>query len=94
MNVLSKPTLDRFIEEFPEAREELLRWYTTCKKNTFTSFADVRATFPKVSWVGPDYLIFDIRGGHFRLITTVSFQFKVIRIKEFMRHSDYNHWRP
>ncbi|RJF74428.1 type II toxin-antitoxin system HigB family toxin [Deinococcus cavernae] len=94
MNVLARPRLNQFIEEFPEAREPLERWYVICKKNDFANLHELQETFSDVSFVAPDYFIFNIKGGNFRLITTVSFQYKVIRLKEFMRHDDYNNWKP
>lgn len=94
MNVLARRTLREFAAQFPEAREALLAWEDLARKKDFASFAEVQAVFPTVSWVGPEYLIFNIKGNHFRLITTVDFTFKMIRVKEFMRHSDYDKWKP
>lgn len=94
MNVLAKKTLLDFAEEFPEAREALLAWHDLAKKTDFASFAEVQAVFTAASWVGPEYIVFNIKGNHFRLITTVDFTFKMFRVKEFMRHSDYDRWKP
>ncbi|MBZ9715534.1 type II toxin-antitoxin system HigB family toxin [Deinococcus multiflagellatus] len=94
MNVLAKRTLLEFAEEYPEARVALLAWYDLACKSDFASFADVQAVFATVSWVGPEYLIFNIKGNHFRLITTVDFAFRKIRVKEFLTHSDYDKWKP
>ena len=94
MNVLAKRTLLEYAAKYPEAREALLWWYDLVRRSDFESFADVQQMFTAVSWVGPEYLVFNIKGNHFRLITTVDFTFKMIRVKAFMRHKDYDHWKP
>lgn len=94
MNVLAKRTLLAYAGEYPEAREALLAWYDLACKTDFASFAEVQAVFTAASWVGPEYIIFNIKGNHFRLITTVDFAFRKFRVKEFMRHSDYDYWTP
>jgi mRNA interferase HigB len=94
MNVLAKSTLLEFGEAYPEALEALLAWFDLAKRAEFTSFAEVQAVFTAASWVAPDYIVFNIKGNHFRLITTVDFTYRKFRVKEFMRHKDYDRWRP
>lgn len=94
MNVLAKKTLLQFAAQYPEAHVALLAWFDLASKAEFTSFAEVRAVFPTASWVGPEYIVFNIKGNHFRLITTVDFTFRKIRVKAFMRHSEYDRWKP
>lgn len=94
MNVLARRTLLGYAEVYPEAAEALDAWFNLVRKTDFSSFAEVQAVFAAASWVGPEYIVFNIKGNHFRLITTVDFAFKMIRVKEFMRHSDYDKWKP
>ena len=94
MNVIARRTLLEYAEQYPEAREALLAWESLARKTDFASFAEVQAVFTTVSWVGPEYLVFNIKGNQFRLIVTVDFQYKKMRVKEFMRHADYNNWKP
>lgn len=94
MNVPARRTLLEFAAQYPEAHVALLAWYAVASKTEFASFAEVQAVFATASWVGPEYIVFNIKGNHFRLITTVDFTFRKIRVKEFMRHSDYDRWKP
>lgn len=94
MNVLSKARLLEFAEQYPEAREALLAWFELTRKLDFASFTEVQAIFASASWVGPEYIVFNIKGNHFRLITTVDFTYRKLRVKEFMRHKEYDKWRP
>lgn len=94
MNVLAKRTLLEYAEQYPEAEEALLWWYDLVKSTDFESFAEVQEVFAAASWVRPEYIVFNIKGNHFRLITTVDFTFKMIRVKDFMRHKDYDDWKP
>lgn len=94
MNVLKKRTLLVYGQQYPDAFEPLMDWYNLMTRLEFANFAEMQATFTSVSWVGPEYLIFNIRGGRYRLITTGSFPFKVIRIKDFLTHQLYDRWTP
>ena len=69
-------------------------WHTLMTRMDFANFAEVQARVTTMSWVGPESLIFNIWGGRYRLITTVSFPFKVIRIKAFLTHQEYDRWTP
>ena len=46
------------------------------------------------NWIGPDWVIFNIRGGNYRLITRVNFRYRSFFIKEFFTHQEYKGWRP
>ena len=94
MNVIAKRTLLAYGQQYPDALDPLLKWFEVCRKSDFTCFADVQAVFGFVSWVAPEYLIFNIRGNHYRLITTVDFEYGKIRVKEFLTHTEYDDWKP
>lgn len=94
MNVLAKRTLLKFAAEYPEAADALLAWWDLTRQAEFASFAQVQEVFATASWIGPEYIVFNIKGNHFRLITTVDFTYRMIRVKAFMRHSEYDGWKP
>lgn len=80
-----------FAQEYPDAARALEAWYSTVSRATLDSFAAAQALDPRVSLV-QDHLIFDIRGGHYRLITTVYFPSATLYIKKFLTHKEYDLW--
>jgi mRNA interferase HigB len=93
MNVIAKRTLRQFWENYPDVEEALEDWYRIMRRSSFNNFAEIKDVWNSVDWV-KDYLVFNIRGNHYRLITTVRFDIHTIWIKEIMTHRQYNSWTP
>ncbi|MGY2897340.1 type II toxin-antitoxin system HigB family toxin [Deinococcus sp. UYEF24] len=94
MNVITAATLNRAAQQYPDAQNALEEWETIVRRSLFGNFAEIRDTFATASWIGPDWVIFNIRGGNYRLITRVNFQYQSFFIKEFFTHQEYDGWRP
>jgi len=92
--IIALATLRAYRAQYPDATNALDDWHATLRSADLGSFADVQAVFPKVSWVAPDYLIFNICGGSYRLIVTINFPAGIVYIKEFMPHKLYDAWLP
>lgn len=92
--VLTINTLRQYQAQFPDAADALQDWHNAVKRSSFDTREDVPAAFPKVSFVSPDYLVFNICGGSYRLITTIVYPARLVFLKEFMTHQLYDAWRP
>lgn len=93
MNVISKPALMAFWAVHPDAQEPLTAWYRHVRKAEYANFAEVRADFGSVDWVG-GYIVFNISGNKYRLIVTARFQSRTFWIKHVLTHREYDDWRP
>ena len=92
MNVITAATLNRAAQQYPDAQNALEEWETIVRRSTFSNFAEIRDTFTTASRLGPDWVIFNIRGGNYRLIIRFNFQYRSFFIKEFLTHREYD-WR-
>ena len=92
--IIALGTLRAYAAQYPDAADALTDWHATLRAADLGSFAEVQAVFPKASWVAPDYLIFNICGGSYRLIVTINFPAGIVYIKEFMTHKLYDAWLP
>jgi mRNA interferase HigB len=45
-------------------------------------------------WVQPDYVVFNVRGNNYRVITRVNFTYKTFWIKQVFTHQEYERWKP
>ena len=91
MLIISKKRLQRFWEtaEGAGAADALSAWHQVVVHADWTSWADLKTTFPKASKVG-DCVVFNIRGNEYRLVTRLRYQAHKVFILEVMTHKVYN----
>ena len=92
-NVIAKSTLRDFWQRYPDSQDALEVWYKLLRNHEYTNYAELKAVFSSLDYAQPDFLIFDIRGNHYRIIARVNFTFKTIWIKHVLTHTEYNRWR-
>ncbi|MBD2300974.1 type II toxin-antitoxin system HigB family toxin [Nostoc sp. FACHB-190] len=75
---------------YPDAEPSIQAWKKLVKVQDWNSFADVIAT----SVFAPDqvknFVIFNIGGNKYRLITCINYKTKAIYIREFLTHAEYD----
>jgi mRNA interferase HigB len=89
MHVISRKALLAFAEKHPDSRPPLLRWYKIIENSDFTSFEDLRTTFPSADKVG-DLIVFNVGGNKYRLIASIHFNRGKVYIRQVMTHQEYN----
>lgn len=62
------------------------------QKNDFSSFNELRKTFPTADKVG-DLIVFNISGNKFRLITSIHFNRNKVYIRHVLTHPEYKQMR-
>ena len=72
------------------AKTALLEWYHNCKVASYKNLNELKADFPSISIIGDERVIFNIKGNQYRLIVRIIFDYKVIQIKWFGTHKDYD----
>jgi mRNA interferase HigB len=89
MHIISRKTLRAFWEKYPDSQTALTRWFKIVQRTEFTSFADLRATFPSADLIN-DLIVFNIRGNKYRLIASIHFNRSKIYIRHILTHSEYD----
>jgi mRNA interferase HigB len=89
MRVISRRTLRLFWEMHPTARPGLLMWYERMTKGDFSTFNILRQTFPSADLVG-NFVVFNIAGNNFRLITYFDFEDQMVFIRDVLTHAEYD----
>jgi mRNA interferase HigB len=79
-----------YCKQYPSANYSLLEWYHELKSSDFKNFNELKLRYPNVSLVGDDRAIFNINGNSFRLIVRIVFTYKLIQIKWFGTHKEYD----
>jgi mRNA interferase HigB len=95
MHVISRKTLRQFWEQHPDSESALVRWFKIMQRQDFASFETVWTTFPTADKVG-DFIVFNIGGNKYRLITAIHFNRRKVYIRHVLTHQEYDRgaWKP
>lgn len=89
-NVITRKTLLFYCNKYPNAKNALLEWYHELVITDFKNFQELKIRFPNASIVGDDRVVFNILGNKFRLVVRIVFLYKVVQIKWFGTHPEYD----
>ncbi len=89
MHVISRKRLNEFAERHSEAKSSLAHWYHLMKRNDFSNFVELRATFPSADQVGK-LTIFNIGGNNVRLIAAIHYNRQKVYVRSVLTHADYD----
>ena len=89
-NIINRKTLLAYAEEYPKAKNALFEWYYEFLNADFKNFQELKAIYKNASLVGDDRVVINIMGNHYRLVIRVVFVYKVIQIKWFGTHKEYD----
>jgi mRNA interferase HigB len=94
MHILSRKRINEFIRRYPDSGTSLNNWYRIVKKANYNSFSELRQHFSSADYV-EGFIIFNISGNKYRLITAVHFDRKKVYILYILTHQEYdqNKWK-
>ncbi|MGH8606896.1 MAG: type II toxin-antitoxin system HigB family toxin [Gammaproteobacteria bacterium] len=94
MHVIAKSALRVFWRNHPPAEHPLIEWYNVMRRARFTDLNDLHAVFPWADYV-PPFVVFDIGGNKYRLITEIFFGRQKLFIRDVLTHAEYDRgsWR-
>jgi mRNA interferase HigB len=91
MHVISKKSLEAFWLKHPAANAPLEAWYRLAKTSSFDNFVEVKRAFDSADYV-PPYIVFNVAGNNFRIISVVHFNRQKLYVREVFTHSEYDRW--
>ncbi|MFN6513589.1 MAG: type II toxin-antitoxin system HigB family toxin [Nostoc sp. CreGUA01] len=90
MRIISETKLQKAYERHSNAEASIKAWKKLVKAQDWNSFADVKVT----SIFAPDqvknFVVFDIGGNKYRLITCINYKTKTIYIRDFLTDAEYD----
>lgn len=66
-------------------------WHSIVENAEFRDFHHVKEFFNSADRVSP-YVVFDVAGNNYRVITTIHYQAKRVYIRYVMTHREYDDW--
>jgi len=88
--IISRRPLREFWEKYPDAETPLKTWYQTANKAEWRKPNDVKADYPSASIIAGNRMVFNIRGGNYRLITKLNYEKQWIFIRFVGTHKEYD----
>ena len=96
MNVIALRTLREFWEVHLEAEEPLRDWNKLARSVNPNNFAELKTTFGSVDLARSEddtvVFIFDVAGNHYRIVTRIDFEYRVMFVLKIFTHKEYDRW--
>jgi mRNA interferase HigB len=89
-NIIARKTLLRYAREYPDAANSLFGWYHEMVNASVKDFQELKRQFGNARLVGDNRVVFNIGGNKYRLVVRIVFDFKVVQIKWFGTHGQYD----
>lgn len=90
INIITRPTLLKYMAEYPYAKIALEEWYHEFRRVDFNNFNELKSAYGSASLVGANRIIFNIKGNDFRLIIKINFKAKAAYVLWFGTHKEYD----
>lgn len=92
MEIVKVNIIQDFTGKHPDALVPSKDWIAKAKGALWVSISDVRNTFGSASYV-KGFVIFNIGGNNYRLLTEIDFTKQVISIIRMGTHAEYDRWK-
>jgi len=90
MRVIAKSTLEEFLEEHAEAREQINAWYDYVKHANWHAPADVQQGFGEDAVLANNRAVFNIKGKKYRIVVHIHYTSQIVFIRFVGTHAEYN----
>ena len=75
-----------------DARSGIESWEAEVKEEHWKNPHELKSRYPKASILGNQNVIFDIRGGRYRLWVRVEYKSGIVVVKKAGTHKEYEKW--
>jgi mRNA interferase HigB len=97
VRVIARKTLTKFAdglkgsEDQKAVKSALDAWFHEALRASWKSPADILKIYANASIVGPDRVVFNIKGNSYRLVVAVNYPHQIVFIKWIGTNADYDH---
>jgi mRNA interferase HigB len=96
VRIIARKTLRQFVEKLKGNKDQkavksaLDAWFYEVLRADWKTPADVLRAYANASIVGPDRVVFNIKGNDYRLVVAVNYRHQIVFIKWIGTHADYD----
>lgn len=92
MTLLGLGQLAEFAHQHPDAKSALAAFQREVEAATWSDPAQLKSRYPSASFVGKENVVFNIRGGNYRLHARVNFALSIFIVVRIGTHGEYERW--
>jgi len=96
MRVIARKTLTRFVASLRGSKDRkavkaaLDSWFHEVRQAEWRNPAEVLRDYANASIVGPDRVVFNIKGNDYRLVVAIHYRLQIVFIKWLGSHAAYD----
>lgn len=91
MQIISKSRLKELASQIsPDANSSIQAWIKLVGSQKWNNFAELRASSIFAPDVVGNFVVFNIGGNKYRLITRIDYKRKQVYIRHFLTHTEYD----
>lgn len=90
VRIVARSTLLAFAAKHADALGPLEAWYRLAKQAKWTGPTAVKASDPRASIIANDRVVFDIKGGSYRLVVAMHYRTQIAFIRFIGTHAEYD----
>ena len=96
VRIISRSTLTRFLKRLEGHKDHralksaLDSWFQEVRQADWKNPSEIRASYARASFIGPDRVVFNIKGNSYRLVVAVDYGRGTVFIKWLGTHQEYD----
>ena len=94
MRIIKRSRIAEWAEEREDAATALFAWYAVARRARWRNLHEVRRDFRSADGVSVDsgktVVVFNIRGGHYRMIVAIHYNTQRVYMLRFLTHREYD----
>ena len=96
MRIIARKTLRQFVErlrgtkDYKVVKSALDAWFHEVLRADWNKPTDVLRAYANASIVGPDRVVFNIKGNDYRLVVAINYRHQIVFIKWLGTHAAYD----
>ena len=90
MKVFNTPQIEKAYRKYTDAIGPLQNWYQEVEEADWETPAKLKERYPTASIIRGDLVVFNIKGNRYRLVARINFRRRLVFVKFFGTHKEYD----
>jgi mRNA interferase HigB len=90
VHVITRQKLTQFWQQHPDTMDALKAWFKEAEHAHWKSPSDIKARYGTADFLAGNRVVFNIKGGHYRLIVQIHYNTQVVYIRFVGTHQAYD----
>lgn len=90
MKVVARKCIEEFIRTHPDGKSSIESWYFEALNSSWKTSMEIKQRYASASFLAKNFVIFNIKGNSYRLVTKIAYNSGVVYIKWLGTHAEYD----